>query len=179
MKLIHVLLFCCISFNLFSQISISKEVDEFTKKEKIISDWATLNDPVWKSGPIAYLRLVQEDSVDLLVMKTTTQNRVLSIDENDVLYLKTEDGLILQFNNLEYTISEKGGGSVKFRGSESLGLTAIFYVNLKQLEQLSLNQVEKIRLTTSKGNIEFEPEKKKYKEEVQALFKEYLKFIKN
>ncbi|PSR12835.1 MAG: hypothetical protein DA408_19865 [Bacteroidetes bacterium] len=155
---------------------IAREIDEFTGDTIVSCDWVTLNDPVWKSGPISYFKLYQLDGQSILHFKVTS-SKVNSVDEGDSFFIKLNNGEILEFAVNEHQITSRGAGAHKFRGSEALGFSLLFKVSTEQLKQLSSSNVSKLRLETRNGYLEFEPEKQKYKKEVTDYFAFFYKFI--
>lgn len=162
---------------LSQQYGIKYETDEFTSEETLTSDWITLNDPVWKKGRISYIRVLESQNSLFLSLKTTTGEKAYSIDQGDFLYLKLENNEVIQLESLKDQITGVGDGAVKLRGSDVLGFDLIFTIDRDILKSLSENRISKIRLALNEGNLEVEPEKKRYKDEMLAYFQAYLRFL--
>ena len=140
------------------------------------TDWTTLNDPAWKNGRIAYLRLSKQDGIIVMSLKATTAGNVVSVKEGADFLIKTESGEVVKFKNHEFEIAGYGDGAINLRGSKALGVELHFLATQEQVEIISKSKIAKVRLVTSEGNLEIEPETKKYKKGLQELFKTFATF---
>ena len=94
---------------------IQKNVDEFTGKSTYSTNWMKLNDPTWKDGTIAFMRLIKVDDVYSLGLKTTTHGNVLTVDEGQEFLIKLEDESILTLKNIFHKMTQVGDGVIGFR----------------------------------------------------------------
>jgi hypothetical protein len=177
-NIISVIVLLLLALNVKAQsYGIIEEVDEFTFDTILKTDWLVLNDPVWRGGRIAYMKISRMNNQLILHFKTTTAETVLSVNKDDFLYIKLENENILKLNNLEHTVSGSGAGAINLRGSKTQGISLLFLITEEQLKSLTESKVSKVRLVTSSGNLEIEPEKDKYKQELQTYFKYFERYI--
>ncbi len=176
--LIFTLLFQVFIFNhcvIAQEYGIGLEIDEFTGDTILSSDWITLNDPVWKKGRIAYLKISTIDKQLVLQFKTTTGNNIAFVDEGDLFYIKLANNQILEFSSMTSEFTTLGGGAINLRGSKTEGFFLHFLITEKQLVDLAKSNIYKVRLNTQQGYLEIEPEKKKYAEVLRDYFETYLR----
>jgi hypothetical protein len=163
----------------FSQpFGIKFEVDEFNGDSILTSDWVVMNDPVWKGGHFAAVKISKIEDVMALQLKATTDGNVLSVSEGDLFQIKLQNDSIVTLQCLEHSISGIGEGTYKFRASSAMGITVMFLITPEQLSALTTDKIYKARLTTSKGYLEIQPEKDGYKEEMLKYFRSFLVFSK-
>lgn len=157
------------------QYGIKLDIDEFTSDTVLVSDWMVLNDPIWKAGRISYIKISKLSGQLVLHLKITTGGDISLVDKGDKFYIKFANDEVVQFENEMPVVSIEGGGAIKLRGSATEGLTLLFNIDQEHLNKLAENEISKVRVTTSSGNIEVEPEKSKYKKEMLNYFKYYKK----
>ena len=187
MKKIFLFLFLFLAFSTLNVIAQNKfeiktQVNDWEKEEITRTTWMKFNDPTWKDGHIAYVRLGYVESDLFIEFKTTvgsSASAVVSFDEDDLFYIKFKDGTIEKFKNSKFLISDKGAGSIGFRGSASFGFHLAFYLTEEQLNKFFKVEIEKCRLDLNNGFIEIIPEKKKWPKAIRensGLFvREYYK----
>lgn len=165
----------CLSFITSSlqaqSYGIKIDVDEFTGDSMMISDWVKLNDPVWKSGKIAYLRFAKLAPENIVLQLKVVTSDVTSVNKGDEFLIKLANDEVLKFESLEYVITGHGDGATGLRASNALGMDIVFQTDIEAVTEMSMHKVVKARLKTSNGFIEIEPEKEKYKDELLSYAK--------
>jgi len=149
MKFILVVLFF-LSAALTAQKIENNYVDEFTGKAIVETNWNVFQ---MASKNYSYMRLRKVDSTLYLNMKIVT-HRILSIDDGDPLMLKLDSDEVLKLYNLDFTISERGGGATGLSWSKVPGMYLRFIIQPEQQMKLLNQSVVKTRLYTSRGYIE-------------------------
>lgn len=152
MKKIIAILLCIFWTNsVFSQ----HKIDEFTGDTLAHTKYSML---FAKGKGAAYVAVRSVNSTVILHMALMFPDRTfVTIERGDKLMLKLENGNILTLKAAETKISRRGGAQHgKLSGSNAEGLNVGYYVPDEEKESLKNAAIEKIRVYTSSGYIDYD-----------------------
>lgn len=129
------------------------EVDEFTGDKLEVTKYDVLVQNFKLNAFLATTNI--NDSVYVVKLKLMlSSGKVHSIEEGATLYLKLNDGTIIELHNMKYVISCSGCGARGFAGSMAEGSQSMYKITGEQIDKLSKHEIIKFRLYTSVGYVE-------------------------
>lgn len=144
--------FCLLcSFHGYSQCKYEKNgIDEFEKVNVVITSYGKILHPII-SGPAAFLKMsIYKDNL-FLTIKVVNSSSSLCITEESELLLLTADGDVTRLpSNESLECSDYVPGHKGYTGEFS------FRITLEELRTLEKAVLEKLRLRTSDGYVEFD-----------------------
>lgn len=155
------MLTCIIALLLAATIAEAQAVaedktDEFTGRVVKRTSYEKLT-PVMFNEFHAYFRLSKVDSLYTFDLKLFFGDRsYFTIRQGDKLMFKLKDGSVHAVESLETKISRTGQGSIDIIGSVLPGVAISYGMNSDMLDALANNEIEKIRIYTSRGYVEKE-----------------------
>lgn len=163
----NLLIFLLLPFTSLAQKDcvIKTIVDEFTQETTIQTEYFRIDGGMSSRGNRAKALLVFRDGNYFLVLHALA-DKVLSVSENDPLHLKFTDGSVMTLSNLNFTISSMDD-SYFFLTVSYIGIRLMFPLTAEQVQELVDKDLEKSRLTTSKGFMEFEILSKKIRSAIR------------
>lgn len=165
MRLIVLCFIMVLAGNASAQTIERDEIDEFTGAAIKETSWEYLLPPLSQN---VHFKVRSVDGMYYFHLKymDKTGEQVLSVDKDDELMLKLENGEIAKLNNTEYTISCIGCGAVGWPGSSGMGIHIIYNIEGSEFARLLNSKIVKMRFYTNSGYIERDI-KSKYAEMVQ------------
>jgi hypothetical protein len=155
------------AFQLYGQTLEEDKVDEFTNNSIKRTSWETLN---MSMDFTAYYRISSINNQKYFDLKLMIGAKVFSINKDQELMFKLENGEFVKLPNLEYSITCTGCGAIGFSGSQAQGAKIMYPIDDAQFEMLKNNTVVKVRIYTSDGYVEDET-KEKYAIKMQKAIK--------
>lgn len=76
---------------------------------------------------------------------------VFSIDKDQELLLKLDNGDVVTLKNYQYTTTCKGCGARGFTGSSAEGIQVLYLLSKDQITQLKAHKIVKVRINTVEG----------------------------
>jgi len=167
MKKLSVLtLFVILGLVGFGQKLVKNEHDEFTGK--LIKE-TDVNKLILGGGKMYYYKLYQWNDNCQLILKIVDGKTVESAYENDILYLKFENGKIFELHNKNFTVSCVGCGSFGLGCSECIGIELTYNFTKKDIAQLTESPLVKIRVVLNDKYLENDINKKRSNTFISAL----------
>ena len=143
------------------------QVDEFSNNSVKRTSWETLNMTMTFSG---YFRISRINDNNYFDLKLMLGGSVFSIDKDQQIMFKLDNGEFVKLSNLEYRITCTGCGAKGFSGSSAQGIKVSYPIDKEQFEQLRNNTVVKIRIYTNDGYVE-DDTKEKHAKKIPAALK--------
>jgi len=166
LRIVIILIFTTFYIQISAQEIVEDKIDEFTKNSVKRTSWEKL---VFELDLTAYFRISKINDIFYFDLKAMDQS-VFSIAEGQEIMFKLKNGKIIKLNNLEYALTCTGCGAIGYAGSGGIGIKVSYEISKEFLDLLRANQVEKIRIYTSKGYIEKEI-KEKFAKKLENAFK--------
>lgn len=135
-------------------------IDEFTGDTITRTSWETL---IFDSSYVSYFRISRinnNEYFDLKLMFSVNGGKVFSIDKDQKIMFKLENGNFVKIPNSKYEITCNGCGAKGISGANAQGIKVSYPMINDQFNNLKNNLILKIRIYTTDGYIEFEPKKK-------------------
>lgn len=148
---------------LFAQKLAENKKDEFTNNLIKRTSWESLSSTFSIN---AHFRISLIDSLETFDLKVMIDKR-FSIDKDQELMFKLENGEVVKLQNLEAVRTCQGCGAVGLKGSEAPGIAALYPLNKDQAEKLKTNKVVKVRIYTTEGYLECDV-KDKFAQKINA-----------
>jgi hypothetical protein len=170
MKQIILLLIIFLNFysiNSFSQTLEQDEIDEFTGDVKKRTAFEALY--MGWDFTAYYCLLKVNDNYYLRFKIMLASGGVFAIGKDEKLMLKLQNNDMITLLNLEYAITNYGGGAIGLIGSNALGLEVDYKISVEQLNTLKNNKLSKIRIYTTKDYLEAEINKNKASKFIDVL----------
>jgi len=147
----------------FSQKIEENKIDEFTKSNVLRTSWEKL---VYSMKGTIFFRVSKIDNNTYLGIKMMLPGRSgrgdifsISKDAELMLHLKTDE--VVRIKNTEYATSGIGEGAKGFAGSSAWGIHANYTLPEDDRSKLADRAIDKIRVYTNDGYVEFEISEKK------------------
>lgn len=153
----------------FGQKLEENEVDEFTNNKIKRTSWETLNMTTKFTAYFRISRINSHDYFELKMMFGGYRGKVFSIDKDQEIMFKLNNGEFVKLPNLEYTITCTGCGAKGLSGSSAQGIKVSYLLNKEEFEILKNNKVIKMRIYTNDGYVESEIKEKHVKKIPKAL----------
>lgn len=134
----------CINAQIKSDI-----IDEFLGVRKIVTERVTMVKGMLYTFTIELKRIDQKNYLGCILYMP----KCYSMNDDKSLYLKFEDGTLMEAKCNGYAIAEKG-----LRGWYT---DMLYDVNPEDIKKLSIGKVEKFRIYTSEGYVEYPVKEKK------------------
>lgn len=186
MKYLPILLLVFASLDISAQLNMAKKfeinenTDDYTGEKTTSTTWILLNTrtKLGQKSPDAYFKLHFDhtDSIVFLQLNTTTPV-VTSVKAGEQLQIKLTNGELVTLENMEFTISETGGGSIGYVGSGMLGMKLVFLIDVETLKTLAETSIDKCRIATSDGYLEIVPGREDFRDEIKVRVGKFLAFI--
>ncbi|MDO9154999.1 MAG: hypothetical protein Q7U47_15040 [Paludibacter sp.] len=137
----------------YAQKIVENEVDDFTKKSIKRTSWEKL---FYEMKGTIYFRISKIDSNCYFEIKLMNGS-VFSVDEGPKIMFKLSNDSIYTLNNLKYTITNIGEGSIGLNGSGAQGIfLSCVSLTDNKFNDLLDEKVTKIRIYTNSGYLEYD-----------------------
>lgn len=159
MKKILLLLLLTIPLLSFSQKIEKNEIDEFTGKKTVYTNWGKFKTGNGLTGQNNLMfRFTSLDGVEAFHLKWVTAS-MLSISEGAKLMFKMSDDSVITLESLNYAIASKGDGVTGLSMSAILGVSCIYYgADIKMFSGDSY--LTKLRIYTTNGYVDIDIKEK-------------------
>lgn len=157
------------SFSLiaFSQTIIEERIDEFTGDTIVRTSWETLHAGF---DFASYFRVTWINSDFYFELKLMVAGgKVFSINKNDEIILKFNDGSIMKINAMKYGITSIGAGARGLSGSNAMGLEMNYFLQNRNIKILDKKLIEKMRIYLTDSYIECKLSKRNSKKIQNAV----------
>lgn len=138
------------SLRSFAQKLEENKKDEFSNKSIKRTSWETLYKTLTTESHFSFSKV---DTSAFIHVKLMIGN-VFSIDKDQELMLKLDNGDIVKLLNTKFEVTCEGCGAVGFIGSGAQGLDVAYWIAKDQLDKLKAHKVVKVRIYTNEGYIE-------------------------
>ena len=168
-----------IHLNLFSQGIEKDQYDEFEKMRIVESEVVPIYKGAWM-GMTYLFRFVAADTNMIFMFKISdAQNKVFAVSKGEgMVILKFDDSTFVRFTNEVDVYSSPAGGSDGMLGGNTQGVTLMIKLTNEHKEILNkVKKLQKVRVYTNKGIIEFDVSESKSKliiENFQIFYKTVL-----
>ena len=149
------------------------QTDKFSGKRLIHTSWARIYRGT-KTPSNVYARITHYGSTTAISFKIMTGS-VDAIDKDDELLLKAVDGTVYKLYASNYTLANRGDGSIGLNGANVLGLNVTYKGDLSFLQD---NPITDIRINTSDAYYDIELSEKE-QANLATLYKVIKKSINN
>jgi len=136
----------------FGQKLEENKTDDFTKKIVKSTSWETLYTTMTAN---AYFRISVNGDNEFFDLKYQ-EGKIFSIDKDEELMFKLDNGEIVKVLNLEYKITCEGCGSKGFIGRGAEGIQVSYPLDKETIEKLKGHKVVKVRINITTGFYENE-----------------------
>ena len=157
-KIVLGLLVFVMMTNVFSQVITRNEIDEFEGVRIIQTSWETV---LMKTFQTIYIRFKSVDTLKGMQLAWVHPDEIKAVEDGEKkVIVKLKNGETINFNNLNYVISSKGGGSHSFvAGGSANGLTLSLFS--KDIDKLANEHIAKVRIYTTKSYFDFDVKPKR------------------
>jgi hypothetical protein len=141
-----IILFCTIGKS-FGQKLEENKTDEFTNKPVKRTSWETFVSSSTANTHFRFSHVGDIETFDFKIM----MNKVFSIDKDQTIIFKLDNGEVVTIENVDYVITCEGCGAVGLAGSEAEGIQTSYLLTSDQIAKLKAHKVLKVRITTTDG----------------------------
>jgi len=138
------------SLRSFAQKLEEDKKDDFSNKSVKRTSWETLYKTLSTESHFSFSKVDSSAFINVKLMI----GKVFSIEKNQELMFKLDNGDIVKLACLEYQVTCNGCGAVGLIGRQAEGLNAAYWLSKDQLDKLKTHKVVKVRINTIYGYID-------------------------
>lgn len=146
----------------FCQKIQENRVDDFTGNSVKRTTWEKIEQSM--ANGTFFIQASKLNSYYYIGLKVMLNDqRHFAISEGSKLMFKLVDGQILTVNASEYAITGRGDGARGYIGSAAIGIKVDYQMPKQIVDAIAVIPVEKVRMYTNDGYVEFELSEKRSK----------------
>ncbi len=127
------------------------EIDKFTKKRVIETSFKEISGSAFSVRKNIWIAFKKNGDLEYMRIKWRCDD-ILAVDEGASIMFLDKDGETYEFANSEYTIAERGAGTVGISGTEQPGLNLYVLGDCSVFEDKLMTD---IRIQTTDGYVDF------------------------
>lgn len=135
----------------FGQKIEENKKDDFTGKLVKRTSWESLFS---SSDGVAHFRVSEVGDDETIDLKLMLGGKVFSIEKDNEMMLKLDDGEVVTLACFQYAISSKGAGATGMNGSGAQGVQVMYPITKDQATQLKAHKIVKVRIVYTEGALD-------------------------